>query len=74
MTDYAPGHVKQDPETLATATKVNDNMPEAWLIATLDHGGRFATYGEIAHWDDLTPPTTSTNATAPRAPRPTRRR
>lgn len=50
---YEAGAVKQDPETLDVAVKVNDNMPGEWMITRLNKGGRYADFQEISHWPDL---------------------
>lgn len=53
MSGYVPGSVKQDPVSLATATRVNDGLPEEWLVVELGRGGRFASFGVVASWVDL---------------------
>lgn len=54
---YTAGAVRQNMQTLATATRVNDNLPEEWLMATLDRGGRFVPFNQVSgpDWVDLGP-------------------
>lgn len=52
---YLAGAVKQDLDTLSSATKVNDNLPGEWLVATVDRGAHFATEAEVINWVDLGP-------------------
>lgn len=52
---YATGWVKQDPVSLAVAVRTNIPDPESdhdWGVMTVDRGGHYAAWDEVAGWDD----------------------
>lgn len=54
---YAVGAVKQQPEGLAVAIRTNILDPNGlkdWGIMTVDRGGHYGGYEEVANWTDLT--------------------
>jgi hypothetical protein len=56
---YTTGALKRDPATMAVA--VRTNVPDdpytghAWAVMTVDRGGHYAPWDEIATWDDVWP-------------------
>jgi hypothetical protein len=38
------------------AVRVNDGLPGEWLVATVDHGGHYASVDDVADWPDLAAP------------------
>jgi hypothetical protein len=54
---YPVGHVRQDPESLAVAVRTNIPDPDSghdWAVMTIDRGGHYASWDEVAEWDDMT--------------------
>lgn len=52
MASYKPGSVKQNPETLDTAVRV-ESGPTDWLVTTMTRGGHWADDGEVDDWPDV---------------------
>lgn len=55
---YITGWVKQDPASLAVAVRTNIPDPESnhdWGVMTVDRGGHYAGWDEVAGWSDLHP-------------------
>ena len=53
---YVTGAVRQDPDSLAVAVRTDIVDPDSahdWGIMTVDRGGRYAGWDEIAGWKDL---------------------
>ena len=53
---YATGAVKRDPDSLAVAVRTNIPDPDSthdWGVMTVDRGGHYAAYDEVAAWIDL---------------------
>lgn len=63
MTDYQPGHLKHNADTLEVAIRTafpetDERLAEmAWVVAGPRFGARHATTAKVADWADLfTPP------------------
>jgi hypothetical protein len=54
--DYRLGAVKQDPAGLAAAVRTiaAAGSDHEWAVMTVDHGGHFCGYADVADWPDLT--------------------
>ena len=56
MTDYPPGAIKRNTDTLSVAVRTSIIDAEgrmAWMVATLDRGGYYATDEAVADWPDV---------------------
>jgi hypothetical protein len=54
--EYPAGSVKQDPESQAVAVRTIILDPENrkdWGVMSLDRGGQYATWDQVATWPDL---------------------
>lgn len=53
---YSTGTLKQDPDSLAVAVRTNIPDPDSahdWGVMTVDRGGYYAGWDEIAAWTDV---------------------
>ena len=53
---YEPGAIKRDTTSLAVAVRTSIIDAEgrmAWMVATLDRGGYYATDEAVADWPDI---------------------
>jgi hypothetical protein len=53
---YQIGAVKQDPSTLATATRtaiVDPDNAKDWGVMTVDRGGDFVPWDQVSGWKDM---------------------
>lgn len=54
MDEYPEGHVKKDPVTQWTATKLPaGSLLGEWGVMTLDRGAHYWPTEMVAHWDDM---------------------
>jgi hypothetical protein len=52
---YVTGSVKQSPDDLSVAVRTNILDPDGlkdWGVMTIDRGGHYASYDEVAGWTD----------------------
>ena len=56
MSDYPPGAIKRNTDTLSVAVRTSILDAEgrmAWFIASIDRGGWYASDADVADWPDL---------------------